>query len=85
MKPLSDFSPRAMAWTSASVQRPQPVSVGIREKEPGAWARLFGVGLPGLLPDEFDLMQRANHGVKPAWLYPRNARDSGNAPRGHVS
>ncbi len=71
MKPLSDFSPRAMAWTSASVQRPQPVSVGIREKEPGAWARLFGMGLPGSLPDEFDFMQRADHGIELARLDPR--------------
>lgn len=54
-------------------------------KVPGAWDRLFGRGLPGSLPDEFDLMQRADHGIQPAGLDPRHARDSGNPPRWHVS
>ena len=44
---------RLSAWTSASVHRPQPVSVGIGENVPRAWTRLFGMGLPGSLPDAF--------------------------------
>lgn len=43
------------------------------------------VDLRGLLPDDFYLMQRADHGIEPAGLDPRCARNSGNAPRGHVS
>ncbi len=40
-KPYPILRRLSSAWTSASVQRPQPVSVGIQEKGPGAWTRLF--------------------------------------------
>ncbi len=43
--PLSDFSPVATAWTSASVHRPQPWTVGRagKRREPcGPWGGCLG-------------------------------------------
>jgi hypothetical protein len=85
MKPLSDSSPNIGGLDIGISPAAPAVSVGIRERCPVLGTRLFGMGLPGSLPDEFDLMQRADHGIQPAGLDPRHARDSGNPPRWHVS
>ena len=47
--PIRFFAEILAAWTSASVHRPQPWIVGIREKGPGAWTRLLD-GPTGIAP-----------------------------------
>ena len=76
---------RLSAWTSASVHRPQPVSVGTEGKGTFRLGRGCLGWAYGDRPPDFYLLQCADHGVEPAGLDLRQTRDGGNLPRGHVS
>lgn len=62
MNPLSDSSPESAAWTSASVQRPQPWGVGIRENGPGAWDAAVWGGPTGIAPRDAVCLPMAGQG-----------------------
>ena len=66
-----------------------PAAPAVARRHPGKGTRCLDaavcLGLPGSLPDEFDFMQRVDHGIEPARLDPCQTRHGSNPPRGHVS
>lgn len=66
-----------------------PAAPAVARRHPGKGTRCLDaavcLGLPGSLPDQFYLMQRADHGIEPAGLDLRQTRDSRDLPRGYVS